>query len=102
MSTPYRSYPPPYTGMPTQAAAAPENMDLEKGIPEFGVESVDEQRATETSNISICGLFNIATTRGPGEDSSALTASASGLLILFILWCILRDLEVMKESLEAA
>jgi hypothetical protein len=89
--------------MPTQAAAAPENMDLEKGILESGV---DEQGATQTSNIPICGLFNIATTRGPGESCCALTASASGLLFLFILWLltllyIFRVLEVIQEFLGA-
>jgi hypothetical protein len=92
--------------MPTQADAAPENMDLEKGIPESGAESVNEQGATETFNIPICGLFNITTTRGLDEYSSILTASASGLLFLYTLWlltllCIFRDLEAIQEFLGA-
>lgn len=85
MSIPYRSHPPPYAGWPTKAAAAPKRIDLDKGIPESGVNPVNKQGATETCETSICGLFYFTTTRGPHEHTHTLTASVSGLVFLFIL-----------------
>jgi hypothetical protein len=106
MSIPYRFHPPPYTGWPTKAAAAPKHIDLEKGMSESGADPRNEQGATETSETSICGLFYFTTTRCPHEHSLTLTASAGGVIFLFIflfiMWLlavlfILRVMELIRE-----